>query len=187
MSKAHMLVLGFLKEKPFHGYQIGQVVEQMNFPHGSGLTLQAIYKSIQSLQKSGRISGTETREGNNPPKTVYHLNSKGRLYLKQLIEGFLAKADSLDPDWWLALLFSRQMFSKEEFIGIINKRISGCKELQKRRSRSHSADKVELRKKLPFVHEYMIKLCKRHQRAELQTMQELLATVRTGAHDDFFI
>lgn len=187
MSKAHMLVLGFLKEKPFHGYQIGQVVEQMHFPHGSGITLQAIYKAIQALQKTGRIAGTELREGSNPPKMVFHLNPKGQKYLKQLIVDFLSKAENPSPDWWLALHFSRQIFSKDELLDILTRRIAWFKD----RSKPSKYDKLqeigELREHLPFVHAYAEKLCKRQQQAELKTLNELVTAIRKGENDDFFI
>lgn len=187
MSKAHMLVLGFLKEKPFHGYQIGQVVEQMHFPHGSGITLQAIYKAIQSLQKSGKIVGSEIREGTNPPKMVFHLNNKGKIYLKQLIMEFLGKTDSPGPDWWLALHFSGQIFSKEELVEIISRRIAQFRDLAKGHKHPDLQDNEELRGNLPFVHEYAKTLCSRHLKSELKTMQELLSAIRKGENDDFFI
>lgn len=187
MSKAHMLVLGFLKEKPFHGYQIGQVVEQMHFPHGSGITLQAIYKAIQALQKSGKIVGSELREGSNPPKMVFHLNNKGRAYLRQLIVEFLSKSDHPGPDWWLALHFSRQLFTKEELLEIIGRRMAWLKEQGKRPNHGKLMEIVGLKEHLPFVHKFAETLCKRYQKAELKTVQELLSAIHNGENDDFFI
>jgi len=186
MSKAHMVVLSFLKDKPLHGYQMGQIVEQLKLPGWVGITMPAIYKAMQSLEKSKHIRGEEMREGNNPPRTVYHLNPKGREYLRQIVNKYLAANEMLDRDWWLALHFATGCLSRSEMVEAISRRIIRLKEVEKIKANCIKQIPGELMDKLPFVHAHLLALGVRYLRAEQRTLEELKKDIVSGAHEDFF-
>lgn len=187
MSKAHMVVLSFLKDKPLHGYQMGQIVEQLKLPGWVGITMPAIYKAMQALEKSKHIRGEEMREGNNPPRTVYHLNPKGREYLKQLVTKYLAGNEMLDRDWWLALHFASGCLSRQELLAAIGKRIARLKEVEKLKKDCIQNLEPEVRENIPFVHAHLLALGVRYLRAEQRTLDELIRDIESGAHTEFFL
>ena len=93
MSKAHLVVLGFVHKRPMYGYLIGQIVEEQKFPVWAGIKLPSIYKAMQTLEEKKYISGEQVSEGNNPPRTVYSLTPAGDKYFHELVENYLN-----DPD-----------------------------------------------------------------------------------------
>jgi len=128
MSKAHMVVLSFISGVPMHGYQIGQMVDQFCLPRLAGITLPAIYKAIQTLEKNKFIRGEEMREGNNPPRMVFHINPKGKKYLSEIVLGYLKENKKHGHDWWFALMFAKGALKKSEMLEIIRLRIAGMEE-----------------------------------------------------------
>lgn len=187
MSKAHMVVLSFLKDKPFHGYQIGQLVEQLKLPSWTGITLPAIYKAMQNLEKTKHIRGEEMREGNNPPRMVYHLNQKGREYLRQIVCEYLNGNTPWDRDWWLALHFADQAITKKEMLSAIENRINKLKDVVKLKREHIRNIPEELKSRLPFVHSHLLALSMRYMRSELRTLEELKWDIQSGEHDAFFL
>ncbi|PKN71147.1 MAG: hypothetical protein CVU50_10475 [Candidatus Cloacimonetes bacterium HGW-Cloacimonetes-3] len=187
MSKAHMVVLSFISEKPMHGYQIGQIVDQFLLPRLAGITLPAIYKAIQTLEKNKCIRGEEMREGNNPPRMVFHLNPKGRKYLAEIVRGYLKEDKKLGHEWWFTLMFAKGVMEKQELLALINKRISSIKEfghMKKERKDCHGMMDMD---KLPFIHKHLMALGDRYATMELQSLQELYDDIATGNHDNFFL
>lgn len=187
MSKAHMVVLSFLKDKPLHGYQMGLIVDQLKLPGWVGITMPAIYKAMQALEKSKHIRGEEMREGNNPPRTVYHLNPKGREYLRQIVTNYLAGNEMLDRDWWLALHFASGCLTRSELLAAIGKRLSRLKEVEKLKKNCIQNLDPEIKDKIPFVHAHLLALGVRYLRAEQRTLDELTRDIESGAHSVFFI
>ncbi len=187
MSKAHMVVLSFVGATPMHGYQIGQLVEKYDLPHWTGVTLPSIYKAMQSLEKLNYIRGEEMREGNNPPRKVYQLNPKGRDYLRRIVCGYLREFKKLDLDWWMALFFARKTMRKEDFLELLEERIAYLKQVRKAKQ-SHRGDESRPDASLlPFIHDHILTLSDRYLRSELRTLQEVVAAVKSGARDDFFV
>ncbi|MDD2229920.1 MAG: PadR family transcriptional regulator [Candidatus Cloacimonetes bacterium] len=187
MSKAHMVVLSFLKVKPFHAYQIGQLVEQLALPRWTGVTLPAIYKAMQTLEKQKYIRGEEMRVGTSPPRMVYHLNAKGRQYLQKTVIGYLNDTQLTDRDWWLALFFAQQNTSKAELLNAIEQRILRLKEVQKKKRDIQDCPTTILGEDLPFVHHHLMELGLGYIRAELRSLCALQKDIQSDEHDGFFI
>lgn len=185
MSKAQMIVLGFLNHTPMHGYQIGQIVEQGEFPVWAGIKLPSVYKAMQSLEHSKHIRGEETREGNNPPRTVYHINPKGRSFLKQMLETSLGDAKLSDRDWWLALSFSHQCIDREAMVAFIDARLHKLKNKDREQRQNKCLEEAESGR-IPFVHRHLINLAQRIQRAEIYSLNELRQDIIQNEHPEFF-
>ncbi|MDY0151922.1 MAG: PadR family transcriptional regulator [Candidatus Cloacimonas sp.] len=187
MSKAHMVVLSFLKAKPMYGYQIGQMVEQLGLPRWTGITLPAIYKAMQTLEKQQHIRGEEMREGNSPPRMVYHLNSKGKEYLRKTVQGYLTDIQLMDRDWWFALLFAQHNIGKDELLEAVNNRIKQMKEFQNNKPHGKACPKAIFGDNLPFVHNHLMSLGTRFVRAELLSLSELAKDIESGEHSEYFM
>lgn len=185
MSKAHMIVLGFLNEMPMYGYRIGQIVESKKFSVWTGIKLPSIYKAMQILEQKGFIEGEQKVEGNNPPRTVYSLNSKGKEYLTELVGSFLKSTDSVDRDFWLALSFARQILTRSQLTAALQARILMINEHLGSNFACKCEDMIK-EKKIPIIHRHLVKIGDSGFQVELQVMHDLLEQMNTAEYDDFF-
>lgn len=186
MSKAKMLVLSFLTNQPMYGYQLAQIVEQRRIPAWAGVKQAAIYKAMQSLEAGKLIRGEEVREGNNPPRTVYHISPKGKSYLRQLILKSLEDCGKMGLDWWLVLSMSRNCLTREEVLTALDKRMQLMKQILTKKIKGKECLKMHPVGEAPFMHEHLMKLGERIVRAEEQTMQEIKKAVENGNFDGLF-
>jgi PadR family transcriptional regulator PadR len=69
-----IVVLGYLRSKPMHGYKIIQSIRQ-NF--GIYFGPSTIYPYLKDLEKSGYIK-SEWAMNSDRPRKVYHITSEGR-------------------------------------------------------------------------------------------------------------
>ena len=77
-------ILGFLKERPMHGYEIRQRLETI-----LGFTWRpsygALYPMLWNLEKRGFIKKTGAQKGRGPQKQVYNLTGEGLARLQALL------------------------------------------------------------------------------------------------------
>lgn len=186
MSKPKLVVLGFLNRASMYGYQIGHVTEEFGLPVWARIKLPSIYKALQDLDASRHIEGKQVTEGNNPPRTVFHINAKGRKYLGEMVRQNLGSARINSQDWWLTLSFAWQMVSREFLAAAIQTRLDSLKRSKTKADKS-TCQNLLAEGSLPFVHRHILNLGLRHHRVEQKTLRELLADVQSGADNDFFI
>ncbi|MBP7205942.1 MAG: PadR family transcriptional regulator [Candidatus Cloacimonetes bacterium] len=186
MSKPKLVVLGFLNRAPMYGYQIGHVTEKFGLPVWAGIKLPSIYKALQDLDASQHIEGEQVTEGNNPPRTVFHINARGRKFLAEMVRQNLISAKISSQDWWLTLSFAWQSVTREFLAAAIQTRLESLKRSKTQADRSGCQDLL-VEGGLPFVHSHILNLGLRHHRVEQKTLRELLADVQGRADNDFFI
>ncbi|MFA4888076.1 MAG: PadR family transcriptional regulator [Candidatus Omnitrophota bacterium] len=89
MIEQELILLGFLKESPKHGYQIKtKIKEILNL--FAGIDLKSIYYPLQVLEKRGLVVKRSSREGRRPQRMVYALTEKGhRRFAELLSKSFL--------------------------------------------------------------------------------------------------
>ncbi len=79
MTNAELAVLTLIAEKPRHGYEIEQVIEERGMRDWTEIGFSSIYYLLKKLQKKGYIEGrTERQAGKGPSRMVYHLTPAGR-------------------------------------------------------------------------------------------------------------
>ena len=185
MSKAHMIVLGFLNDSPMYGYKIGQIVESKRFSVWSDIKLPSIYKAMQTLEKKGLIAGEQKVEGNNPPRTVYQINEQGRKYLLKLVMGYIRDYHVIVMDFWLALSFAKGLLSCKQMRKVLEIRIQMIKELLEK-GHAHRCDELVKEKKIPIIHRHLVRLGNRFLQGELLTLQEMLEEINEPDYECFF-
>lgn len=185
MSKAHLVVMGFLNEMPMYGYKIGQIVESRKFAVWSGIKLPSVYKAMQTLEQKGYIVGEQVVGGNNPPRTVYSLNDSGRKYLTKLILGFLENNDEIDNSFWLALSFAKQIITRKQLKKAIEQRIQlisdNLSDDLKRKCEELIRDK-----RVPVIHRHLMLVGKTHFEAEITVLTDLLKRMNDDEYNDFY-
>ncbi|MEW6075007.1 MAG: PadR family transcriptional regulator [Candidatus Omnitrophota bacterium] len=84
MKEQELILLGLLKEKPKHGYEIKKEIENILYLF-AGLDLQSIYYPLKILEKKGLIQKSVSRCGKRPARFVYALTSRGENRFHELI------------------------------------------------------------------------------------------------------
>ena len=185
MSKAHLVVLGFVHKHPMYGYRIGQIVEEQKFPVWAGIKLPSIYKAMQTLEEKKYISGEQVSEGNNPPRTVYSLTPTGKKYFFDLVESFLIESQPHERDFWLALSFADGAVTRKILIKAVEKRITKMEELLSP-ERIKGREGHMLNDGMPFVFKYMFQLAKSSHEGEMNALQDLREDILKPENDAFF-
>lgn len=78
-TNAELAILSLLAEKPRHGYDIEQIIEQRGMRNWTDIGFSSIYYLLNKLEKAGEIQGhLETSSGKGPSRKVYELSEAGR-------------------------------------------------------------------------------------------------------------
>lgn len=93
LTKNDLLVLGFLLERPMHGYEINQALKEENVGSWFEISTAAIYYSLNKLRRLGMIAEAHAR-GASGDKTIYHVTEHGR---EQFFAGMQEQLDSQEP------------------------------------------------------------------------------------------
>jgi len=91
-TNAELAILTLLIEKPMHGYEIEQTIEDRGMREWTELGFSSIYYLLNKLKKRGVLkSRLEAARGKGPAKQVFFLTKKGESTLKTAIINAIAK------------------------------------------------------------------------------------------------
>ena len=78
MTNAELVILSLVAEKPRHGYQIEQVIEEREMRRWTDLGFSSIYYLLNKLEGGGLIeSALEKSPGRGPARKVYKVTGAG--------------------------------------------------------------------------------------------------------------
>ncbi len=83
-AEQELLILGLLKDKPRHGYEIKKQIKEVVSTFAA-LEVESIYYSLNLLEKKGFVKKTVTSQSSRPEKFVYSLTEKGQQRFTQLL------------------------------------------------------------------------------------------------------
>jgi DNA-binding PadR family transcriptional regulator len=84
-----LLLLGLLRRQEMHGYQLNEFIEEkMHFC--IDLKKPTAYYLLDKLAQEGLVEVEWSREGNRPPRRVYHITAAGEERFFQLLRRNLA-------------------------------------------------------------------------------------------------
>lgn len=84
-----LLLLGLLQKEEMHGYQLHEFIDSF-MQTCVDLKKSTAYYLLEKMAKDGYVTRTEEREGNRPPRRVYHLTPAGEARLLDLLRQNLA-------------------------------------------------------------------------------------------------
>lgn len=82
MTNAELAILTLVAEKPSHGYQIEQTIEQRGMREWTEIGFSSIYYLLKRLESQELISGQLEETGSGPARKVYQITSKGQTALR---------------------------------------------------------------------------------------------------------
>jgi DNA-binding PadR family transcriptional regulator len=78
MTNAELAILSLIAEKPRHGYEIEQVIEQREMRNWTEVGFSSIYYLLKKLEEKGAVRGEiEPSRGQGPARRVYSLTPAG--------------------------------------------------------------------------------------------------------------
>ncbi|MCD6177480.1 MAG: PadR family transcriptional regulator [Candidatus Cloacimonetes bacterium] len=124
MSKIDLVVLGFLKRKPMHGYEMAGFFEKRGIDMWIKIKTPSIYKALNRLKEKELVSYKFLQSENSPSRKVYSITKSGEEYFNELLHSILIDDKIISPfDFWNALRFAQDNLTKNQFITIINTRL----------------------------------------------------------------
>ena len=78
MTKAELAILSLIGERPRHGYEIEQVIEQRGMREWTELGFSSIYYLLKKLEQKGLIEGRLEEAARGPARRVYRIMPQGR-------------------------------------------------------------------------------------------------------------
>lgn len=84
MIEQKLLLLGLLKEKPRHGYQIKKKIQEI-LSIFAGIEVKSIYYPLRILEKEGLVIKRIKKFGRRPQCFVYELTGRGQEHFKMLL------------------------------------------------------------------------------------------------------
>lgn len=79
MTNKELAILSLIVEKPRHGYEIEQIIEEREMREWTEVGFSSIYYILKKLQSKGWVqSRTEHVGGQGPARKVYHITSEGQ-------------------------------------------------------------------------------------------------------------
>lgn len=78
LTNAELAILTLIAEKPRHGYEIEQVIEQRGMREWTEIGFSSIYYLLKKLEEKGLIEGgMERQAGRGPARKVYQITESG--------------------------------------------------------------------------------------------------------------
>ena len=84
VTDAELAVMSLLAEKPMHGYQIEQIIEERGMRDWTNIGFSSIYYILEKLRKIDWLESVlEYGEGKGPARQIYSLTTTGRVAWKK--------------------------------------------------------------------------------------------------------
>ena len=99
-----LIILGLLKDKPRHGYEIKKQIKEVVSTFAA-LKVESIYYSLNLLEKKCFVKKVVSSQGPRPEKFIYSLTPKGEQRFSQLLTKSLLTADRPNFSIDVALYF----------------------------------------------------------------------------------
>ena len=99
-----LIILGLLKDKPTHGYEIKKQIKDV-ISTFAALEVESIYYSLTLLEKKGFVKKTVSAEGSRPEKFTYSITPKGEERFNMLLTKTLLTAERPNFSIDVALYF----------------------------------------------------------------------------------
>jgi DNA-binding PadR family transcriptional regulator len=103
-----LLVLGLLKLRDMHGYQLGDLIDK-RLKYLTDLKKPTLYNILAKLETEGLVTKTASREGNRPERFTYHLSNQGEARFQNLLRANLRETHPVYFNDDMGLLFLSEL------------------------------------------------------------------------------
>ncbi len=103
MTNAELAILSLVAEKPRHGYEIEQVIEERGMRDWTEVGFSSIYYLLKKLEQDGLIESQLETAARGPARRVYRATEPGRAALHEALQEALAVPKCWFPPLQLGL------------------------------------------------------------------------------------
>jgi len=104
VTDAELAVMSLLAEKPMHGYQIEQIIEERGMRDWTNIGFSSIYYILEKLRKIDWLESVlEYGEGKGPARQIYSLTTIGRKVWKKAVISALSNPHRSNSNFHLGL------------------------------------------------------------------------------------
>ena len=103
MTNAELAILSLVAERPRHGYEIEQVIEERGMREWTAVGFSSIYYLLKKLERDGLIESRLEEAQRGPARKVYHLTPAGGDALHRGVLEALAVPQRCYPSMMLGL------------------------------------------------------------------------------------
>lgn len=123
MNVTNLIVLGFLRMRPMHGYEIQQLIQQSRMDDWANVLSGSIYYALNKMEQDGLIRAeAEVRTGNRLRK-IYAITEEGEAQFREMVrESLTAGPHSVKSDLALGLAWIDAV-PKEEAIRLLERNL----------------------------------------------------------------
>jgi DNA-binding PadR family transcriptional regulator len=108
-----LTILGLLRTRDLHGYEIKQLIEQ-HMGDWTSIAFGSIYFALAKLAKEGLVRKVSVgKAGNRPSRTVYGITDAGRKEFRRLLEDLWRSPERQFFSFDLALFFRLELPQKK--------------------------------------------------------------------------
>lgn len=174
MTDAEMALLHLLVEKPRHGYEIEEVIEQRGMREWTDIGFSSIYYLLNKLEKAGLVEKSLQEIGRGPARKVFRLTPAGFHSLREgtleLLSRFKGSYQSL-----LLGLANLPLLPREEALEAITVHRDGLAS-----HRAYVAGRAEEQRPLPDLVETLFDYSLTMMDARLQWLNTFIVDVENG-------
>ena len=103
MTSAELAILSILAERPYHGYEIEEFIEQRGLRDWTEIGFSSIYYLLRKLEQDGYIEKEFAKATRGPSRKVYNLTPAGQAAMQVAVGDFLSTPRPLYPPLHLGL------------------------------------------------------------------------------------
>lgn len=145
-------MLGVLRQRSMHGYEVRQTLENWGAEFWAGVTYGSIYFALKKMADEGLVEAVGTkRQGSRPERTIYAITQRGdEEFMRLLRELWFSYRPPFDP-FTVAWTFLPAL-PREEALSALRARIAGFRqaleksayytELKRQHAGEHVADSL---------------------------------------------
>jgi DNA-binding PadR family transcriptional regulator len=127
---SELVILGLLKLKPMHGYEIQSIIQESKMDDWANLLSGSIYYAISKLEKEGLIEPFKEERTGSRVRVIYNISKDGeQCYFDLLKEHLGVQPHLLKSDFMLALSMIHHL-DKETAIKILEQNLTNLASLR---------------------------------------------------------
>ncbi len=177
MIRYKIALLGLLKERPMHGYEINKQIEERHMQHWAKINTASIYNNLISLNKKGLIEVKKKKIGKMPERKVYSITPRGVREMRAILKKGLSLYEGENDAVFLLSLGFMTHLSRDEALAALNIRKDGLKSFLRHIEDIHRG----LINKIPFNWAFIIINSTKHIKTEIKNMETIIKSVKKSA------
>jgi DNA-binding PadR family transcriptional regulator len=172
-----LVILGLLREKPLHGYEIKRIIEE-EMGDWTSIAFGSIYFALSKLSEEGLTKMIATRrEGGRPSRSIYQITALGRVEFLRLLRAVWGEVEREYYQIDVGLAFMDAL-PRDEVLGYLRRRVTGLEE-GRRYLAEHQTEQLA-KPDVPGVAAAVFEHSRAHLEAELAWTRALLLQVERG-------